>query len=88
MPEDRDHGADNLALVRDGLLVVAAVLFVGAVLAYATGDEVGVTRTHLDASLVLLFVGLALLSAALVVMRELSARRRAPNPVRDDWQDS
>jgi len=81
-----DYGLDNLRLAASVLLTTSVVTLVGALLSYVTGDEMGRGRGHLDATLVLLFVGSALAVASLVVFVERKDRASARAARRGDWQ--
>lgn len=87
MPDaDRDQSHANLSLVGSIFVVTSGLILIGALISYATGEEVSRGRTHTDAALVLLFLGVALTAAAVIVFAELKARRTVPSPPRSDWE--
>jgi hypothetical protein len=90
MPERPDYGQENLLLAGRSLAIAAVVCLLGAVLAYLTGDEVsaryGSFRTHMDAVLVLVTLGVAFLAAAGLAVSQLHSRRRTPRPMRSHYE--
>ncbi len=77
MPElSTDNAHANLSLLAGVLSVTSGVLLLGSLITYATGEP---TRrgghTHTDAALVLLFLGIALAVASLIVFAERKSRR-------------
>jgi hypothetical protein len=87
MAEERpDYQQENLLLTARCLALFSGVCLVGAVLAYATGDEVyargGSFRSHMDAVWVLSVLALASFTAVPLVTGEMRARRWKPSPMR------
>jgi len=81
-----DYGLDNLRLTGGVLLTSSVVTLVGALLSYVTGDDFGRGRGHMDATLVLLFVGCALAVASLIVFVEHKDRASARAVRRSDGE--
>jgi len=78
MPDDElAWSHQNLQLAGTVLGVSGLLSLVGAGLAYITGDNMDGGRTHFDAAMVLAVLGVVFLVAAVIVIVDITERRKA-----------